>query len=164
MARNQVVSGRWVGGSQTRAAADADHVVALNRRHGSSLRHCTARHVGRQNDIRPLRRARCGPAGPVEVGDRAISKRSPLHARPGRKASANLAPEAASMTGIWRRREIRPRRLTWASGRCSASRCLHLRRRTDRRHQTRAPTRPHLKNKEHPFPTTKLPTYAHDSG
>src|SRR5919106_100164 len=53
---------------------------------------------------------------------------------------------AASITCSWSRRgsrsRCRPRSLAWAGGRLAPSRCFRLRRRTDRRHRTRAPTRP----------------------
>jgi hypothetical protein len=53
---------------------------------------------------------------------------------------------AASITCSWSRRgsrsRCRPRSLAWAGGRFSPSRCFRLRRRTDRRHRTRAPKRP----------------------
>jgi hypothetical protein len=67
--------------------------------------------------------------------------------RPGssRKASANSPVRAASITCSWSRRgsrsRCRPRSLAWVGGRFSPSRCFRLRRRTDRHHRTRAPTR-----------------------
>ena len=49
---------------------------------------------------------------------------------------------AASITCSWSRQgRCRPRSLAWVGGRSSPSRYFRLRRRTDRRHRTRAPTR-----------------------